>query len=72
MFRIVSGKESTEANSTPLNLCDKNRELLLYPLSLCVSLSLSTSTEVGYKVVPRLRELSPCGQRVLGVGIHAT
>ena len=29
-------------------------------------------TGMGERVVPRLRELAPCGQREAGGGIHAT
>ena len=29
-------------------------------------------TRLGKRVIPRLLELAPCGQRESGVGIHAT
>ena len=32
----------------------------------------SMSTELGYKVLPRLRELAPYGKREPGGGIRAT
>ena len=32
----------------------------------------ASCTELGYKVVPRLRELAPRGKRDPGYGIHAT
>ena len=37
-----------------------------------VSLAAFGSTELGYEVGPRLRELTPNGQREPGGGIHAT